>query len=122
VDTICARVRELKGKEPWIDLDELITYTEIGSKESRPPVAYPEAASFVKFLIDSYGKDKFLRAYKTLKNTNDKIVQQQNIETLEQIYGKSLMKTSLTSLIFRSLTICRSPSYKRENSCGFRAG
>jgi len=88
--TIYERVRELKSKDKWIPLEELITYTDIGPEWSRPPVAYPEAASFVKFLIDSYGKDKFLWAYKTLKNTNDKIVQQQNIETLEQIYGKSL--------------------------------
>jgi hypothetical protein len=88
--TIYERVRELKAKGEWIDLEELITYTEIGSKESRPLVAYPEAAAFVKFLIDKYGKDKFLRAYKTLRNYDGRIVRQQNIETLEQIYGKSL--------------------------------
>ncbi|GAG39452.1 unnamed protein product, partial [marine sediment metagenome] len=62
----------------------------IGSKESRPPVAYPEAASFVKFLIDKYGKDKFLKAYKTLRNSDDKSVQQKNIRGLKQIYGKTL--------------------------------
>jgi len=88
--TIYERVRELKRKGEWIELEELITYTEIGSRESRPPVAYAEAASFVKFLIDKYGKDKFLQTYKNLRNSDDKTVQRKNIKALQQIYGKSL--------------------------------
>lgn len=88
--TIYQRVREVKEKSEWIGLEELITYTEIGSMESRPPIAYPEAAAFVKFLIDKYGKDKFLKAYKTLRNSDDNSVQQKNIRTLKQIYGKPL--------------------------------
>jgi hypothetical protein len=90
LSTIFQRVRELKSKGEWIELKELITYTEIGSRESRPFVAYPEAAAFVKFLIDEYGKDKFLCAYKVLRNSNDETIQKQNIKTLKQIYGKSL--------------------------------
>lgn len=88
--TIYERVRELKDKSEWLDLEELITYTEIGSMESRPPISYAEAAAFVKFLIDKYGKDKFLQVYKTLRNSDDKTLQQQNIEAIEQICGKSL--------------------------------
>jgi len=88
--TIYERVRELKSEGQWVKLEELITYTEIGSLESRPPIAYPEAAAFVKFLIDKYGKDKFLKAYKTLRSSNEKTVQRKNIKMLEQIYGKSL--------------------------------
>jgi len=88
--TIYQRVRELKAKGKWIKLEELMTYTEIGSSKSRPPVAYPEAASFVKFLIDTYGKVKFLEAYKTLKNSGDWQVQQQNEARLSRIYGQSL--------------------------------
>jgi hypothetical protein len=88
--TIYERVRELKSKGEWIELEELITYNEIGSHESRPPVAYAEAASFVKFLIDEYGKDKFLQTYKKLKNSNNKIIHWTNKRTLQKIYGKSL--------------------------------
>jgi len=88
--SIYERVRDLKGKNEWIPLSELITYTDIGPEWSRPPVAYPEAASFVKFLIDSYGKDKFLQAYGTLANSGDKQVHTRNIENLTTIYGKSL--------------------------------
>ncbi|MHC4648105.1 MAG: hypothetical protein ACYTBJ_21810, partial [Planctomycetota bacterium] len=83
---------ELKKKAEWIELEELIAYTEIGSRESRPPVAYAEAASFVKFLIDEYGRDRFLEAYKTLRNSGKKQVHQQNIRELERIYGKSLQE------------------------------
>ena len=88
--TIYERVRELKSKDEWIELEELITYNEIGSRESRPPVAYAEAASFVKFLIDKYGKDKFLQAYKKLKNSNNKLVHWTNKRALQKIYGKQL--------------------------------
>lgn len=90
--TIYERVRELKEKDEWIELEELITYTEIGSLESRPPIAYPEAASFVKFLVDKYGKDKFLQAYKALKNSNDEKVHEHNVKKLADIYGKSLQQ------------------------------
>jgi len=88
--TIYERVRELKSKDEWIELEELITYNEIGSSESRPPIAYAEAASFVKFLIDEYGKDKFLQAYMKLKNSNNKIVHWTNKMALQNIYGKQL--------------------------------
>jgi len=88
--TIYERVRELKSKDEWIELEELITYNEIGSLESRPPIAYAEAASFVKFLIDEYGGDKFLRAYGKLKNSNSKIVHWTNKMALQSIYGKQL--------------------------------
>ena len=88
--SIYDRVRELSVKGELIELEELLTYTEIGSGESNPPVAYPEAASFVKFLVETYGKEKFLKAYRTLRNSNDKTTQQQNAKALEKIYGKSL--------------------------------
>ena len=87
---IYERVRELKSKNEWIELEELITYNEIGSHESRPPIAYAEAASFVKFLIDEYGKDKFLQVYMKLKNSNNKIVHWSNKRMLQTIYSKQL--------------------------------
>ena len=66
--------------------------TEIGSTKSRPTVAYPEAGAFVKFLVETFGKDKFLKAYKILENSHNKTVQQKNFELLEQIYGGSLQQ------------------------------
>jgi hypothetical protein len=88
--SVYERVSQLNGKGELIELEELLTYNEIGSGETNPPVAYPEAASFVKFLIDTYDKDKFLKAYRTLRNSSDKATQQQNAKALEKIYGKSL--------------------------------
>jgi predicted transcriptional regulator len=55
-------------------------------------VAYPEAASFVKFLIDRYGKEKFLEAYKTLQNSEDLHERQKNVERLAEIYGVSFQE------------------------------
>lgn len=84
------RVRQLKANDDWIPLEELLTYTDIGPMWSRPPVSYAEASAFVKFLLDAYGKEKFLEAYRGLKNSEEKEVHQQNQAKFEQIYGKSL--------------------------------
>jgi len=91
-NTIYERARELKSKNEWIELEELIRYNEIGSHQSRPPIAYAEAACFVKFLIDEYGKDKFLQAYKKLKNSNSKVVHWTNKMAIQSIYGKQLFE------------------------------
>ncbi len=88
--TIDERARELKARDEWIELAELMTYTEIGSAQSKPPIAYAEAASFVKFLIDTYGRDKFLQAYQTLKSSNNQDVHAQNAAELAAIYGRSV--------------------------------
>jgi len=88
--TIYQWVKELKTRGDWIELPQLLTFTQIGPAESRPLVTYPEAASFVKFLIDTYGKDKFLHAYQTLRNSDDKATQEENVRQLEHICGKPL--------------------------------
>ena len=88
--TVYQRVRELKAAGKWIDLEELLGYTNIGSQGDMTPAAYAEAGAFAKFLIDTYGKDKFLQAYKTLRNSDEPTVQQQNVSRLAQIYGKAL--------------------------------
>lgn len=87
VDVTASKLLE-EGK--LTPLGELIKRTEIGSRGDDGKVAYPQSASFVKFLIDKYGKDKFLKAYKTLRNSGDKGVQQQNKSELARIYGKNL--------------------------------
>jgi len=85
-----ARVRELKAEGKWIPLAELLTYQDIGSAESQPLVSYPQAGAFVKFLVDAYGKEKLLAAYKELHKSGDSAVQQQNVAALERICGKPL--------------------------------
>jgi hypothetical protein len=88
--TIYQWAKELKTKGDWIDLPQLLSFTSIGPAESRAQVSYPEAASFVKFLIDTCGKDKFLKAYQTLRNSGDKATQEENVKQLERICGKPL--------------------------------
>lgn len=84
------RVRENKSKGNWIPLKELLTYMEIGPDWSKPTIAYPEAGSFNKFLVDTYGKEKFLQAYASLSNSKIKSVHEQNEKKLEKIFGVSL--------------------------------
>jgi tetratricopeptide (TPR) repeat protein len=88
--SVYERVRQLKEAGEWIALERLLTYTEIGSAESQPPVAYAEAGAFAKFLVDGHGRDKFLEAYATLKNSSKPEVHTQNRQALERIYASSL--------------------------------
>jgi hypothetical protein len=70
-----------------IPLETLITFTDIGPEESNPQVSYPEAASLVKFLIKSYGLEKFRLAYSSLKNADDPQGVEANRQTFKRIYG-----------------------------------
>jgi hypothetical protein len=84
------RVRALQDAGQLIGLEELLTYAEIGTPETRPYVAYAQAGSFVKFLIEQYGRGKFLQAYQTLVSSNNEKVLKRNVEALEQIYGTTI--------------------------------
>jgi hypothetical protein len=87
VDVIAAKLAQ-GGRRA--DLKKLLTREEIGSQNDDGKVAYPQSGSFVGFLIESFGKDKFLQAYKELKNPRNKSMQSRNKRTLERIYGRSL--------------------------------
>lgn len=90
--TIYARVRDFKQKGEWIGLKELLSFTNIGSQGSRTALAYTEAGAFVKFLIETFGKEKFLDAFKKLKNSEDPNIRRLNQEELERIYRSTLQK------------------------------
>jgi len=72
----------------FVPLEKLFAFTDIGPEESQPTISYPEAASFVKFLIAKYQLDKFRQAYKSLVNGEDPTTLQKNQQTFCEIYGK----------------------------------
>jgi hypothetical protein len=88
--TIDERVRQLKSKNEWIPIGRLLEFTEIGSDESQPPIAYAEAASFVKFLIEEFGREKFLDVFRLLKSPDSPAVLEANVKILRDIYGGSI--------------------------------
>jgi hypothetical protein len=67
-------------------LARLFTFTEIGSDESRAPIAYPQSASVVNYLVATYGFEKFLAAYRTLKRGQD----ERNLAEFQRIFGRSI--------------------------------
>jgi len=73
-----------------IALEELLRFTEIGSEQSKWQISYPEAASAVKFLIESYGLPKFRQAYQRTKNSDEADGVRKNAQVLREIYGKPL--------------------------------
>ena len=84
------RASQLKGTDEWIALDSLLAFTEIGSTESNPPAAYAQAGSFVQFLIDQHGRDKFLQAYRQTVNSMHADSAAANRQALETIYEQPL--------------------------------
>ncbi len=64
VDTTAAKLRKQGKLSP---IGQLIRRNEIGSQKGDGKITYPQSASFVKFIIDRYGKDKFLKLYASLK-------------------------------------------------------
>jgi hypothetical protein len=87
VDDVARGLIRADEAMPW---GRLLTYTEIGSEESRPKIAYAESASIVKFLIEKEGLAKFREAYASLKNDSDPETVARNCGLLERIYGRSL--------------------------------
>lgn len=77
-------------------LTELIKRGEIGSAPDDGEVAYPQSASFVKFLIDRYGRGQFLKLYGNLDtNADDNVSRFGNVigvelESAEQEWREAL--------------------------------
>lgn len=70
-------------------LSKIFTFVEIGPQDSKPQIAYPQAASIVKFLVDRYGFDNLMRAYKELRSGRDEEIAESNEARFLQIFGLS---------------------------------
>ena len=71
-------------------LEELLGFTEIGSEKSKPEITYPESASVVKYLVETYGVRKFRQLYQQAKNNSGAGEVLKNEEILKEIYGQPL--------------------------------
>ncbi len=87
-------------------LRRLFAFVEIGSEDSKPRIAYPQAGSVIKHLIDQYGFEKVMRLYETLENGSGETGLKSNeakiletigvgIEDLERRWLESLKKLKL---------------------------
>ncbi|MFA6244081.1 MAG: hypothetical protein WC655_24270 [Candidatus Hydrogenedentales bacterium] len=75
-----------------VPLKALFIRTEIGAKPADGEVTSPMAASFVGYLVQALGKEKFLEVYNTLKNGDDLTSLQENVTKFEEIYSLPLEK------------------------------
>jgi hypothetical protein len=75
----------LRDGKLWT-LTQLLALPDIGSSNSNPTVAYPEAASFCAFLMRQIGFDGFRKLYQTLKPGNP----QQIVSEIERAAGRTL--------------------------------
>lgn len=87
VDAVAARYAKLGQLFP---LEELMAVENIGSTPERGQIEYPQAASFVKFLIEVKGFANFRQLYSSLRLGADTETRKHNRTILEQVLGKSL--------------------------------
>jgi hypothetical protein len=70
-------------------IERLVSLEEIGSPESRAEVAYPQAASLVKFLLERYGLERFRQLFRLATETEGPAGERTE-GALEQALGASL--------------------------------
>jgi hypothetical protein len=78
-----------------IPLQTLLSRTEIGSPDSIPAVAYPEAGSFLKFLVSDYGLPKVTAAFGALERKDDFQTAGDNEKRIATIFGASVSALEL---------------------------
>jgi len=74
----------------FVPLIELLKRTEIGARHDDGEVAYPESASFVKFVVDKYEREKFLELYRRLRNGDSDRVLMGNVKIIKEVLGKDV--------------------------------
>jgi len=78
-----------------VSLADLMDDTDIGGDPARAIIAYPEAASFVKFLISNHGNEMFQALFKRTRKSAEPDVIESNRRHLENLAGKSLEQLEL---------------------------
>jgi hypothetical protein len=84
---VAERAAEIRRAGGWIGLETLLAFREIGSAESRPDAAYPEAGAFIGYLLDRFGRDKVLEAYRRLKDPDTPTEIESNRRAFAAIFG-----------------------------------
>lgn len=87
-------VRRHAAEGALFPLEELFALTDIGPEETRPAVAYPQAAWVVAHLVETYGWEPFRRAYATLESTDDPAGIARNAARFEEAFGVSLTEVA----------------------------
>ncbi len=84
--------RTLVEEDRLIPVEELFAYTEIGSPESNPPVAYVQSASFTKYLVEHFGYNAFRKILAELENSQSEEVIAHNKARFTEIIGIDLAR------------------------------
>ena len=78
-----------------IPLSDLMETPSLGEDLTRPRIAYPESACFVRYLLDTYGWETFRRAYAELVNVPGPEARERNLARFERVFGMSLREAEV---------------------------
>ena len=79
-----------------LPLSELMQLASLGDDLTRPRVAYPQSACFIRYLLDQYGWEKFRKAYANLVSSDDPAVQRENLARFKAVYGVDLRQAEVS--------------------------
>jgi hypothetical protein len=82
--------RGLLRENALIPLAELMQISSLGEDLTRPRIAYPESACFIRYLEKTHGWDRVREAYATFESGSDRPVQEANAARFARILGVSL--------------------------------
>lgn len=83
--------KDYKKKNTLWKIEDIFAFTDIGSGATKPMIAYPQAASMVKYIIDKYGIEKFTEIFRTLKRSNDPEQIETNKREFKRILGIDIL-------------------------------
>lgn len=118
VDSVACR---LAGRGELIPIATLFRFTKIGSAESKAEVSYPESASMVKYLIESYGLKRFRTLYSSLEASSAPSRIEENARVFERIVGQRLQDFESRWLASLSCKVPSNTSFPSPQSHGSRA-
>lgn len=88
--TVDAWARAFHAEDLLFPLPVLFAFTDIGSEKTRGLISYPQAASVVKYLVETHGWEKFLEAFRELQGDDSQEGIQANRVIFRRIFGASV--------------------------------
>ena len=74
----------------FVPVIELLKRTEIGARDDDGEVAYPESGGFVKYVVDTYGREKLIELYRQLRSGDSDDALLRNARLIKTILGKDV--------------------------------
>jgi hypothetical protein len=74
----------------YVPMRDVFAFSEIGSPKTQGTLTYPQAGSFVSFLVSQFGEAAFRSAFRRLRSSDDPAQIVENARTFREIFGVTI--------------------------------